>query len=82
MRRLLLILTVLPAIAFPGARRGWSHLQRSIEVPTLIRDASLIAVGEVTDVWEDGRKASQFNRISESGRLMRTGTESMGSLLC
>lgn len=71
MRRTLLTLTLLPWIAFLSPHQGWSHLQRSIDVPTLIRDAKVIAVGEVTDVWEDGREVSQFDGISESGRLMQ-----------
>lgn len=71
MRRVLLLLTLLPISVFLGVLQGWSHLQRPIDVATLIRDANLIAVGEVTDVWEDGQEVSQFNGISESGRLMR-----------
>jgi len=65
-------------IVFLGARRGWSDLQRSIDVPTLIPDASLIVVGEVTDAWEDGREASQFNGIYESGRLIRARLRIVG----
>ena len=71
MRRTLLVLTLLPSIAFLSPRQGWSHLQGPIDVPTLIRDANLIAVGEVTDVWSNGREVSQFDGISESGRLMQ-----------
>jgi hypothetical protein len=71
MRRTLLTLALLPWIAFLSPRQGWSHLQRPIDVPALIRDAKVIAVGEVTDVWEDGRAVSQFDGNSESGRLMQ-----------
>ena len=71
MRRPSLVLTLLPVIALLSAPRAWSHLQRPIDVSTLIHDASLIAVGEVTDVWENGQEVSQFDGISEPGRLMR-----------
>lgn len=71
MRRTLLALTLLPSITFLSPCQGWAHLQRSIDVPSLIRDAKVIAVGEVTDVWEGGREVSQFDGISESGRLMQ-----------
>jgi len=71
MRRVLLLLTLLLIIVFLGAHRGWSYLAPTMDVSALIRDANLIAVGEVTDVWEDGQEEYQVNGISESGRLMR-----------
>lgn len=71
MRRVLTLLTLLLIVGFLGARQGWSHLQRLNDVSALIRDANIIVVGEVTDVWEDGQEVSQFDGSSESGRLMR-----------
>jgi hypothetical protein len=71
MRRVLLLLTLLPISVLLDARLGWSNLYTLIPVPTLIRDADLIAIGEVSDVWEDGEEEYQFNGISESARLFR-----------
>lgn len=71
MRRPLLVLTLLPSVVFLSSRWGCAHLQQSIDVPTLIRDANLIAVGELTDVGANGRDVSQFDGVSESGQLMQ-----------
>lgn len=71
MRRVLLLLTLLLIVVFLGARRGLPYLAPVMDVSALIRDANLIAVGEVTDVREDRQEVYQFNGISESGRLMR-----------
>ena len=71
MRRVLLFLTLLPTMVFLGDRRGCSSLAPVMDVSALIRDSKVIAVGEVTDVSEGGQDVSQFDGISESGRLMR-----------
>ena len=71
MRRFLFLLLVLLIIVFVGARWGWSYLAPPMDVSTFIRDANVIAVGEVIDVWDDGKENYQFNGVSESGRLMR-----------
>jgi hypothetical protein len=66
----LLLLMVLPAITFLGARRGWPYLAPS-DVPALTRDAHLIVVGEVDEVQEDTQEERQMDGISRSGRLTR-----------
>jgi hypothetical protein len=70
MRRTLLTLALLPWIAFLSLRQGWCNLVRPLDVPALVRDAKVIAVGEVTDIWEQVPEVSQFGGC-QSGRLMQ-----------